>query len=176
MPWIKNHVGMVAFLLSAATFAALEVGSRHSPPTPTRVPVVATLVPAGARIASQDIRWVNETSLQTVRADALTGYARVTLFPGAVLSPVDIAHESEGVAVVAVTPTNASDVAVVPVSDYVNVLVYTTRGLAWRSGPVLVVARDGGSASIDVAMTMSQALRFEAMKSRGTVAIIGMSS
>jgi hypothetical protein len=175
--WIKRHVGPVAFMASAIVFAGLELGSMHSSMTPARVPVVTALVPAGARITPHDIRWVKETAVRAVEADTLNGYARTTLFPGEILSPPDVSRWSQRVALVAVAPTNPADVAVLPSSSYVDVVIFAKQQIAWQSGPVLIIGRQSAmEASIAVAMPFRQAMQFEEMKNRGTVAVIGMSS
>jgi len=175
--WIKSHVGPAAFMASALVFAVLELASMHATMTPAMVPVVTELVPAGARITPHDIRWVKDTEVRAVGAATLNGYARTTLFPGEILSPPDVSRWSRRIALVTVAPTNPSDVAVVPSRSYVDVVIFAKRQIAWQSGPVLVVDRQSAmEASLAVAMPFWQALQFEEMKNRGTVAVIGMSS
>lgn len=176
---LQTRAGLVAFAVSAVIFGVMSVAVPHTKSTHVLIPIVKRFVAAGRPVGSGDIEWVSEATLRPVSPSALKGYAKVPLFSGSVISPQELGPFSRGTVLVAVSPASPVDAGVAVVGGEVEVLVSNTHGLAWQSGPLPVVSRTlgGGSpASVNVVMTMNEALSFERVMNRGTIELVGLPS
>ncbi len=178
---LQNRAGIAAFAASAVVFGLLSIlkPGRQAQPSHILVPIVKKFVASGSHVSPGDIRWVRESRLRPIPAKDLSGYAKVPLFPGEILSPQNLGQWSQRTVLVAVAPTNAVDSGVARVGNYVDVMVTGAKGVAWQSGPLPVVGRSLGGGlrpSVDVAMGMKQALTFEQIQSKGRVELVGMTS
>lgn len=176
---LHKHAGLAAFVVSAAVFAGISL-AQHSPPAHAEIPLVARYVARGSRVTPPDIRWISEGSLHAVKPDLLTGYARVPLFPGEIVSPAEIGRHGSATVLVAIAPQDAVDLNVAHVGGTVDVLVLGKTGhIVWQSGAVPVVSASTGSgmaSSVNVSMSMAQAMAYVQHKPEGTVELVGMGS
>lgn len=177
---LRSRAGVAAFAASAAVFGALSV---IKPNTATKthflVPIISHFVAAGTKMSSNDIRWVAPGALRQVAENRLMGYAKVPLFPGDIVSPEEIGTLAKSTVIVAVAPSNGIDSRVAATGSFVDIWVSGNHGIEWQSGPLPVVSASlsaGFSPSINVAMSLSQALAFEQVKARGAVELVGVSS
>ncbi len=177
---LKARAGVVAFLVSAVTFGALSMA--HSRPgvastAPVMVPLMTHFVAAGQAISRRDWRWVRESQLKAVKEEQLVGVARVPLEPGQVLSPTVLGGVRRPRVMVVVAPTDGADVRIARIGSSIDVLVRSAGSTTWQSGPIPVVAvsaQVGTNPSVNVLMSLNQAMQYEALSRRGTVEILGM--
>ncbi len=176
---LQRRAGLVALAISAVVFGVLSLAHSKTAAISIFVPVVKTFVAKGGPIRAQDIRWIPEQRLHRVSLRQLRGFANTDLFPGELISPQDVGHYAQDVVLVAVAPTSAVDEAVAKTGSEVDILLKTGQQVKWQSGPVPVVSKSSGvglPASIDVAMPIHEALGFEALRGRGTIELVGLTS
>ena len=178
--WKAPKSGALSLLAAGLTFSALSLWQAR--PKTGEIPVMVRFVAAGVKVSAQDVRFEAVNQLTPATVD-LGHYAAVPLAPGEVLSPPMLTTIPAQGVTVAIAPTSTADLAVAKTGGWVNVLVIGPHGLLWQSGPVEVVhdAHPGilgtsGGGSVDVRLTMSQALRFDLVKQAGAVALVGESS
>jgi len=175
---MKEHAGVAAFAVSAAVFGFLSLTHAKAQGA-VMVPIMSHFIAPGSRVKESDIHWVSSTTVHSVNVSRLLGYARVPLYVGEVLSPQEIGGLPNKTVVVAVTPTNGSDVNVAATGDMVDILVLGPKGVRWQSGALLVEGTTdytGSGASINVTMSLAEAMVFERVKALGTVELVGMTS
>ncbi|MCL5116386.1 MAG: hypothetical protein M1272_04485 [Firmicutes bacterium] len=174
---LSEHAAVVAFGASALVFGVLSVMKARHPVA--LVPVVREFVPQGSRIEPKEIRWIASSAVMSAPAGQFKGYAKVPLFPGEILSPVEVGRFSSKTVIVAISPTYSIDANVAVPGSAVDVLVMGSRGVVWESGPLPVVSTSVGSsapASVNVTMPLAKALTYERLRTGGQVELMGMTS
>lgn len=174
---LQRRAGLAAFGVGALVFGALSVAKPGTAAAPAMVPVLKRFVAAGSPVSTRDIRWVSDTKMRPAPRQKLSGYARVPLFPGEILSPVQLGKQSRQAVLVAVAPTSGVDARVARVGGSVDVLVTGAKGVLWQSGPLAVVGRSLGAGtvpSVTLAMTYAQAVGYERVEPGATIEMLGV--
>ncbi|MDA8195115.1 MAG: hypothetical protein M0Z53_14150 [Thermaerobacter sp.] len=181
LPFFRRppKAGALSLLVSGVVFCSLSL-YQHAQALRV-VPVLTQYLAPGIPVTARDIRWEPVSQVEAVSV-ALGQYARMALVPGEILAPAMLSPRPGHGVIVAVSPASSGDLGVARAGGRVNVLVMGSKGLLWQSGGVPVVNAPSssllgsGGGSVEVVLTMPQALAFDRVKAKGTVSLVGVTS